>query len=109
MIQRKKDKWHVSEIRRRNDVLECSVDPSIKSERPPGLDAAERNQLSMLWSSIFAHFLHFSFRSSCFLSAPAGEPTACSAFLDVVDLSEVPVGQGRAEIHSQKVNASELK
>jgi len=32
-----------------------------------------------------------------------------SAFLDVVDLSEVLIGQGRVEIHLGKVNASELK
>ena len=63
----------------------------------------------MLWSSIFAHFLHFSFRSPCFLSAPAGEPTACTAFLDVVDLSEVPVGQGRAEIQPQLLDDPGLK
>jgi len=83
--------------------------PSIDAERSPGLEAAEPNQLSMLWSSIFAHFLHFSFRSPCFLSAPAVEPTAVPLFLDVVDLSEVSIGPGRAEIQPQLLDVSELK
>jgi len=69
--------------------------PSIDAERPPCLDAAERNQLSMPWSSIFASVLHFSSFSPSFLSFLSVDPKSGSTILDVVDLLEVPVGQGR--------------